>query len=304
MSARPSAGTCFGFAVHSSLPFAYLREGPGEPMEVSTSSVQDHHVDGAPIMAWTPTTDLPLEGRLYRAGQGFRLWIADAGWFTIDTEAPAITLPETADVIRREERLWSIPAMLCFLARGDVPLHAAAVEVNGGAVVLAAPRAHGKTTLAAALHSAGHRLLSEDVTCVRPGKVPMIIPGPAMLRVRRDVAERLVIRNASPVGVPDDRVHFAVDQAARGDCRPVPLRAIFLLRSADDGVRVEAVPWSEAVRELWPLSSRFPTRNGHAQCFQDLVDIAGRVPVWNLHRPLTFEALPTTVDFIAGMFQR
>ena len=57
--------------------------------------------------------------------------------------------------------------MLCFRARGDTALHAAAVEVDGQAVVLGAPGTFGKTTLAAAFHAAGHRLLSEDTTCIR-----------------------------------------------------------------------------------------------------------------------------------------
>lgn len=296
-----AVGTCFGFEVHSSLSFNYLRGGSGQPLEISVPAGLQDPADGELIVEWTPTAELPLEGRLYRAGSGFRLWMAGTGWFAIDTEAPSIILPEPANVIRREERLWGIPAMLCFLARGDLPLHAAAVEVGGGAVVLAAPRAFGKTTLAAAFLSAGHRLLSEDVTCVRPGSVPLVIPGPAMLRVRPDVAERLEIRNASPVGEPDDRVHFAVDRGARGDCRPVPLRGIFLLRAADAGFRVEAVRSSEAVRDLWPLSSRFPTKRGLARCFEDLVDVVRSVPVRNLYRPLRIEDLPRTVSLITDL---
>ena len=151
-----------------------------------------------------------------------------------------MTLPDTENVVRREERLWSIPAMLCFLARGDAALHAAAVEVDGQAVVLAAPGSFGKTTLAAAFHAAGHRLLSEDTTCIRGAEAPLVVPGPAMLRLRHDVAEQLEIPNATPVGtVEDDRVHLALDPAVRGDCSPVPLRAIVLLRHADEGFRIE-----------------------------------------------------------------
>lgn len=298
MSADRCLGTCFGFAVHSSLSFNYLRGGSGEAIEISAPSRLDDREGGELIMEWTPTPELPLEGRLYRAGSGFRLWIAGTGWYAIDTEAPSIAVPDSANTVRREERLWSIPAMLCLLARGDLPLHAAAVEIDGAAVVLGAPRAFGKTTLAAAFLSAGYRLLSEDVTCVRPGSVPLVIPGPAMLRVRRDVAGRLNIRNAAPVGDPDDRVHFAVDPGARGDCGPVPLRAIFLLRAADAGLRVEAVRPSEAVRDLWPLSSGLPTKRGLARCFEDLVDIVRSVPVWNLYRPLRIEDLPRTVSLI------
>jgi hypothetical protein len=53
-----------------------------------------------------------------------------------------------------------------------------------------------------------------------------------------------------------------------------------------------------AVRDLWPLSSRLPTRRGLARCFEDLVDVASRVPVWNLYRPLQIEELPRTIDLI------
>jgi hypothetical protein len=225
--------------------------------------------------------------------------MSETGWFDVDPEGGSIVLPGTADVIRREERLWGVPAMLCFLARGDLPLHAAAVEVAGGAIILGAPGAFGKTTLAAAFHGAGFRVLSEDVTCVRPGVEPTVIPGPAMLRVRPDVAEQLDIRDATRVGEPGERVHFAIDPALRGDCSPLPLRAIFLLRSADESLRIEPVPPSEAIRDLWPLSSRFPSRRGLARCFEDLVDVASRVPVWNLYRPLRIADLPMTIALIA-----
>jgi len=298
-----NVGTCFGFEVHSSLSFNYLRGGSGQTLEVSAPTDLQDPADGELVVKWTPTPEVPLEGRLYRAGGGYRLWMEGTGWFEIDPEAGSIVLPDSADVVRREERLWSIPAMLCFLARGDLPLHAAAVEVDGGAVVIGAPRAFGKTTLAAAFLSAGYRLLSEDVTCMRPGSVPLVIPGPAMLRLRPDVAERLEIRNATPIGSPDDRVHFAVDPDVRGDCRPVPLRAIFLLRAADTGLRVETVGSSEAVRDLWPLSSRFPSKRGLARCFEDIVDVVRSVPVWNLYRPLRIEDLPRTVALIADTVQ-
>jgi len=298
MSREPSVGTCFGFEVHSSLPFMYLRGGSGQPVDVSAPSRPEGHPDDVLLAEWTSTAEVPLDGRLFRARGGYRLWMSGTGWFEVDPDAGSIVVPDAADVIRREERLWGVPAMLCFLARGDLPLHAAAVEIDGGAVILGAPRAFGKTTLAAAFHSAGFRLLSEDVTCVRPGLEPAVIPGPAMLRVRRDVAEQLEIRYATQVGEPDERIHFAIDPESRGDCSPLPLRAMFLLRSADESLRVEPVPSSEAVRDLWPLSSRFPTRRGLARCFEDLVDVASSVPIWNLYRPLRIADLPRTITLI------
>jgi hypothetical protein len=294
-----SAGTCFGFEIRSSLPFNYLRGGSGQPMEISAPSRSGPDPDDELLSEWTPTREIPLTGRLYQAVRGYRLWIDGAGWFEVDPEAGTIVLPDSPDLVRREERLWGIPAMLCFLARGDLPLHAAAVEIDGGAVVLGAPRAHGKTTLAAAFLEAGLRLLSEDVACVRPGQVPQVIPGPAMLRIRPDIARALEVRTAMVVGQGDDRVHYAIDPAVRGDCNPLPLRAVFLLRTSDAGVRVERVPPAEAVRDLWPLSSRLPTPRGLTRCFEDLVDVVARVPVWNLYRPLRISDLPRTIALIS-----
>lgn len=302
MTRQRSPGTCFGFAVRSPLEFHYLRGGDGgREIDISAPSSVGDGDHGELLLEWTPSSRFPLAGRLVRADPGFRLWVETWGWFLIDPEAPRVTLPETLNVVRREERLWSIPAMLCFLARGDTALHAAAVEVDGQAVVLGAPGTFGKTTLAAAFHAAGHRLLSEDTTCVRTSEAPLVVPGPAMLRLRHDVAQQLEIPNATPVEtVADDRVHLALDPAVRGDCRPLPLRAIVLLRRADRDLRIEPVPQGQVVRDLWALSFRLPTDADRARCFAAVADLARSVPVWNLHRPLTMRDLPATVDFVVS----
>lgn len=295
----PSIGTCFGFAMHSQLPFHYLRRGTGQPLEVSVAMSTDTEPAGDPIATWTATPALPWDGSLYGAEGGFRLWMADVGWFSIDLRGWSLTVPRADNPIRLEERLWSIPAMLCFMARGDLPVHAAAVDMMGVAVAIAAPRMSGKTTLAGAMVRSGFRLLSEDVTCVRPLGSPAIIPGPAMLRMRPDVAEWLDLPNAERISDADGRVHFALDPETRGDSDPVTLRGIFLLRQAESKPRVEAVPSAEAVRELWSQTSKLPTPEGRARCFEQLVDVVRTVPVWNLYRAFRAEDLPATVNLVA-----
>ena len=54
--------------------------------------------------------------------------------------------------------------------------------------------------MAAAFHRAGHRVLSEDTTCVRLGPEQAVVPGPAMLRVRHDVAAELELPSVRRVG--------------------------------------------------------------------------------------------------------
>jgi hypothetical protein len=261
-------------------------------------------VDGADsgevVLQWAATAGFPLPGRLLRDGPDFRLWVDTWGWFHVDPGAPHVTVPDAQDVVRREERLWSIPATLCFRARGDLGLHAAAVEVDGQAIVLAAPGTFGKTTLAAAFHAEGHRLLSEDTTCVRTDGPPAIVPGPAMVRLRHDVAGQLDLPRSSVVARSEEKVHLALDGDTRGDCAPVPLRAVVLLDGIDEDFRLTRATPQDAVRDLFALAFRLPTDADRARCFTATADVAGAVPVWRFRRPLTIRDLPATVEHLAA----
>lgn len=298
MQEDQNLGTCFGFAVRSSLPFRFLRGGGGEPIDVSARSSEDDTPEGELLVKWGPTAERPFEVRLFRTDRGFRVWIPDSGWYEVNVDARSVTVPSDADEIRREERLWSVPATLLLLARGDLPLHAAAVEVNGEAIVLAAPGTFGKTTLAAAFLSAGYRLLSEDVTCIQLGGGPEVVPGPAMLRVRRDVAEQIEVANVHRLAESEHRVHFAVDESLRGDCSPVPLRAIVFLRIADDGFSIEPTTSTAAVRDLWSLSGTLPTDRDRTHSFAAAAELVRSIPVVNLFRPLRYEELQHTIEFL------
>ncbi|HET9213777.1 MAG TPA: hypothetical protein VFN93_03410 [Gaiellaceae bacterium] len=293
-------GSCYGFQPVSDLDFEYLRGGGGEPLAVEEHEVPED-ANGVLLTEWTPIPGRRVWARLYADGQGYRLWVEGFGSFGVDPRAPRVKLPRgTENGVRREERLWGVPAMLCFLERGDLPLHAASVDVGGEAVLLAAPGYFGKTTLAAGFEAAGYRVLSEDVSCIRFSPEPSVVPGPAMLRVRRDVAHRLVLPGAREVASSDNRVHFSLDPDRRGDSRPVPLRAVVLLRGADDGIALDRVPAAEALRDLWPLSFRLPTVEDRARCFDGIARLAAGVRLWNLLRPLRLPDLGRVVERIAA----
>lgn len=287
-------GACYGFEVRSALSFAYLREGPGEPLEVSAPAPEGEAPDDRLLVEWQPTAKLPLEARLYADGRAFRLWIGDGGWFAIDPEARRIEVPAEGG-LRTEERLWGIPALLCFSARGDLPLHAAAVEADGGSILLAAPRTYGKTTAAAAFHRAGHRVLSEDTSCIALGPEPAVVPGPAMLRLRHDVAGALELPRARRVGESNDRVHYAL--AEPGECTPVPLRAVVFLEQADEPGLLP-VEQPEAIRDLWALSFRLPTEEDVSRSFAGVADLASSVPAFRLRRRLSLDSLGHDVDLV------
>ena len=295
------SGACFGYMPVSELTFEYLRDGAGDRLQVSEREGEIEDAGGTLLNEWTPIPEKRSWARLYGDGRRYRLWIDGSGSFYVDPRVPSVELPVGLEpAIKREERLWSIPALLCFLDRGDHPLHAAAVEVDGEAILLAAPGYSGKTTLAAGFAAAGYRVLSEDVSCLRLSGPPTLVPGPAMLRIRRDVADRLALPGASEVAGGDDRLHYSLDRANRGDCNPLPIRAFVLLRLAESGITLERVPAADALRELWPLSFRLPSLEDRARCFQGVTALADAVPVWNLHRPFRLELLGDVVQKIVA----
>lgn len=287
----PAQGSCYGFEIRSDLRFGTLRDGGGEPLHIQALSSLAAVPKGKLVYEWHEPgfhAQVVFDGRTY----GFL--VHGIGWFVIDPASSTISVPPIEDPVLREELLWGVPIVLCFLERGDLPLHAAAVEINGGAVLLAAPGTYGKSTLAAAFSEAGYRLLSEDVVCLRTTPAPVVLPGPAAFRLRPDVAEQIVVRSAEPIPGSPDRHRFRLPPDARGDGRSIPLSAILLLRDSEEPPAVRPLAVQEAIPDLWALSLRLKSDDG-AHCFQTLVEAAGGVPVFNLRRRLRVDELPATI---------
>jgi hypothetical protein len=289
----------FGWEVHSELTFSYLRSGVGEPLEVLERDPGPEPPE-PPLLEWEARPEHPFHARLHAQEGGHGVWIAGMGGYTerpaVDGTPPRLTVPLGIEPVRREERLWGIPAALALIDRGDVAVHAAAVEIEGRALLFAGPGRFGKTTLAARLLQDGHRVLAEDLACVRPGKVPSVIPGPAMLRVRRDVYERLTIRGAHPVADDPERIHLAIEDEHRGSSDPVPLAGILFLRRGTPSVELFRVRPDQYLAELWSVSFNLPVDRDRHRHFDKVTTVAFSVPLWVLDRPLTFDTLDEVID--------
>ena len=291
-----SAGGCYGFAVSADRPLRYLRAGGTERLVVVGGADQGPRRGDTLVRRWTPPV-VPFEAELYRNGGGYRLRMATVGWFDIDPVRREVALPEPADTVRLEERLWGVPALLCFRARGDHALHASAVEVGGGAVVFGGPSGSGKTTLAAAFHDAGHRLLAEDLVCARLHREVEVIPGPAMVRLRCDVAASFVPRATRVVARDAERLHLALAEDVRGTCDPVPLRAVVFLRRAERPF-LERVGAEDALPDLWSLSFHLSDQDDIERCFAGVAALAARVPVFNLYRPPSIDGFREVAELV------
>jgi hypothetical protein len=302
--AHTSVGpSIYGFSIRTTETLRFLRSGGGaETLDIVAAQEPRTRPDVEPLADWALAgTEYQTRATLYRVDGGYEFWATDAGRYHLDLENGRIEIPATGDEIVREQRLWGLPMMLCYIHRGDFPLHAATVELSTGAVLIAAPSRYGKTTLALGFHRHGYRILSEDLVCCRPGNSCEVLPGPALVRMRTDVYDGSPPRGMHVVAARPDRIYLGLDDDRKGSCSPVPIRAIVFLREADE-LRMERVAPAVAVADLWHLNFHLATNEFRARSFQQLTRLAGVVACWNVYRPLRLASLDATVALIADHF--
>lgn len=290
--------SCFGFRIHSTETFRFLREGGGqEDLHVSRTAESFDAGDEPLLFEWRlRDRSSTVTARLYGRDGIFNFWASDAGWFRIDAAARRIVMSDHADDIRREQRLWGIPSVVCAKHRGDFVLHAAAVEIDGGAVLLAAPGRYGKTTLAMALHCSGFRLLTEDTACCTLAGGPHLYPGPTSVRVRPDMFDGRPPDGTTITAIRDDRIHLALSPDRSGDGCRVPIKALVFLRESAKEIFLAPVLRGRALPDLWTLVFRFRGIDDRRQSFSDLAQLATAIPIWNLHRPLQVSKLSEVIN--------
>jgi hypothetical protein len=295
----PVAGVCSGFEIRSHLPFNYLRAGTGHPMEVVESAPGSPAPIGELISEASPRLTRGSVD-VYRTNSGFNIEVDYAGWFHVDPGPPRISVPPTPHTAWREAVTWGLPLALCVMIRGDLMLHSAAVEIDGRAIILGAPGGYGKTTLIAAFVRRGFRLLSEDLTACTVEPSPTVYPGPALIRVRRDVAENIEIPGTHLVAEDQEKLHLGIDPDLIGSGEGLPLGAVVLLRETQSGVSIDRVPSRLAIPDLWRLAVNLPDDAGRTRCFHLVSELAASTPIWNLHRPLVYGELDRVVEVIAS----
>ena len=293
-------GACYGFEIESEIPLSFLRtsEAAGTPLTVRYDPQPPG--DGTLIHEWNLGRSGKLTSRLFETEPGcYLVQVGDNDSYGVRTQPAGIVVHASAmSNIEQESTMWGTPMAVSMVHKGRLPFHAGSVDVDGRGLVLAATGAYGKTTLAGAFHAAGYRLLADDLSCAIADPEPALLPGPAVVRARPDVAGDYPFKRTSPVWLTPVRTHFALDPDTRGTGAPVPLRAIVFLRISEGEVTLEPTPVADTVRDLFGLSFRLPNDQSQAETFALAAALAARVPAWNLHRPLTLSSLPKVIETI------
>lgn len=299
--AVPVRGSVFGFQIRSRLTFNYPRSGSaGSPLVVEEGPSAPPELPGE-LIAGLGHVDRKHPGfvDVYAVDTGYAIEADHAGWFHVQPRVPTVVIPKVEEKAWLEALVWGLPIALCLIERGDLVMHAAAVEIDGKAVVLAAPGGHGKSTLCLGFARRGFRILSDDLTCISATRAPMVWPGPGLIRIRRDVEDQVDTSRFTLVAEDHSKLHLQVPVLGTG--APIPLAVVVLLRPSAYGVRLDSLSPDKTISDLWRLGLNIPSDRGRASLLEKVVSLADSVEVWNLYRPLDVSNLDQTVDNLVGL---
>lgn len=291
-------GSIHGFRVRSDVGFRGLRSDDGTLTELTIRPWATEPAEGSELQSWEPGGG---RGRTVLRRVRDRALVVEtqsAGRFAVDLDRNLIEVPPgPLSVV--ELLTFATPTALAIEATGSLALHAAGVQIGSTALILPAAGGSGKTTLAAAFQTAGHRALGDDLMRVDvSGSTPTVYPGSAIVRLRRDSVDHLGLANFDVIGEVGDKLHCAVPLGLRGSGAPLPLSGIVFVAQGPGRPRLTAVDAQVAIARLWKSAFFSPFDQARQACFERLADLVARVPAWELTRPLRFESLPDTVETI------
>lgn len=231
----------WGITFDSEVPLPGRDPGPG-PADVE---IRFGEVPGG-------IDDVRSEGVAYQAGPGvFRFAIPGMVSFLIrgGTEivvdpAPG-THPDTVAVL-----LLGTPMGALLHQRERIPLHAAAVEIDGAAVLISGFSSNGKSTVAAALHRLGHRVVADDVCAIHADDGPVIAePGPTELQLWKDGVRRLGMDTDYFLRARPELGRYRVPVTTVDG--PLPVSGIYVLGTHNrEGIEVDEIEHLGRVRTV------------------------------------------------------
>jgi hypothetical protein len=188
--------------------------------------------------------DEPLAtGPWYQAARGcFLLRVPRvAGYWAVDGRSVTVAPDEQAT--DDEVRVFLIASVLGAIAhqKGFLPLHASAVQIGDGCVLLAGPSGAGKSTLAAAFAQSGFPLVAEDLCAISLDTTgdPVVHPGYRHIKLWADALDHFGAgfsggRHVRP-GLQKFSIPLSGASSGNVGSVPLPIRRIYLLGTGVSG---------------------------------------------------------------------
>jgi hypothetical protein len=253
------AGSAFGLSLRSEFPLPGLEpsentatgsrsvalarsQDPADPFDGAERLQEWHYPDG--------TLGLTIDRHEER---GYRFYLYGAGVFVLAAAGDRVLLHLDSE----HEATWDwkrylIGQVLPFAAllHGLEVFHASAVEIDGGAVLLAGGSGLGKSTLALNMHLGDSGFLADDSVAIEADEQLLAYPAIATAKVRegaRDLLREDTRGALREVVVADEHESRYRVKTTPG---PLPLRAVCMLEPAKKPGTLAA---SEGKADPWEL---------------------------------------------------
>ncbi|WP_374147490.1 HPr kinase/phosphorylase [Sphingomonas sp. 28-63-12] len=261
-----------------------------------------------PTMLASPILDRP---RMQMTARQYLAWVPEVGRFLIE-DGRSIIYAVEQDAAPEKVALFLVGRMFAALLhqRGDVVLHASAIEVGGRAVLFCGHSGAGKSTLAAALVREGLRLISDDqcAIVIDPQSAPMVRADGRQLKLWQPSIDALTLGASRQAPVYASAGKYYVEPAS-GRASTLPIGAIYLLA---DAVATAAVEISTPARAdgigllianaYRPGLMRRMERS--AAYLHAGAEIAQHAGIFSISRPKQFVAMPAMIAALADHWRQ
>ena len=306
----------YGMRVRSQWPLPYSAQSSDRIAEIGllkgpatrfARAVEEARATGRHERTW-------LRGVALADGQTYLRW-TERFEFLISADGRTVTArPLNGESTEAFHTYMLGPALsFALLKQGFDPLHATTMAIDGAAVALMGDSGFGKSSLGAAFLQAGHRLLTDDLLVLSPGRSGFIAhPGPPRIKLFPEIARRvfgrhaggaLMTKAASKLVIPLDEHHVCTSA--------VPIKAIYVVappepRPSRRGVTIRRVSKRRACVAL--LRNAFNTAVADPQRlsrqFAFAVAVAASVPIKRIAYPRTIAELGRARDAILADLAR
>ena len=295
----------FGGRLRSALPLAGLAPLPPDAAPDWRLRADDHPPAPCATPPLAEVADGELRIRLHALGDGWRLAYDDTGTYDVSADGARWTwhrVPGAAPELVQADVLGRVAA-LALAARGALPLHGSCVTLGGRGVVFLGGKHFGKSTLAAALASAGARLVADDMAVIHPGPPARLRPGVPLLRLWNEAAAQ--VDGIGGTRIDGEKQTLADLPPARVETRPAPLAAIYVLHpvdAAEEPARRARLSPMDAVLAMMAHAKLGPLLRGPpaAAHLSRASAVAAGVPSYTLTVARGFERLPDVVERIVA----
>ncbi|MEL6441766.1 MAG: hypothetical protein AAFQ80_21245 [Cyanobacteria bacterium J06621_8] len=236
--------------------------------------------------------------------EGMYAYWEGVGTFLIK-EGREIIVDPVAEADEYRLRLFILGAAIGTILhqRGLLVLHASGVDIDGQAVVFMGNKGWGKSTIAANLNAKGYNLIGDDVIAIDlSGKEPMVLPAFPQLKLWPDAVASLGMQ---PENLPRLVPHLEKRNRRVDECfseHNLPLKQIYVLGKYPS-LEIQPLKPQEIIKYL--IINSYVTRFGdellktnQSSHFAKLAQIAKRISIHHLLRPINLELLSVTIERI------